>query len=327
MSLVIKLLAAALALGVVLSAIGAVLALREADRRTQALALQSRSFTASVGAVEYALHGDGPPVLVIHGAGGGFDQGLEIAQAFGGAGFGWITPSRFGYLASAMPKDASTAAQADAFAELLDHLGVEQAAVLAFSGGTPPALQFAQRHPERVSRLALLSAAPFTPYDAADEARPIPSWAYQAAFGSDVVYAAIARLAPGFVLAAFDARPDLIAAAPEDEAGFVDRLADSFMPASKRIDGVLNEAAAIAPEAEYDLAAISQPVLVIHARDDRINPFTTAERLAAGLPASELIALERGGHLLLTEHKRVRRQVGDFLAEDAAPAVRPTPSP
>lgn len=317
MGLFVKLLAIVLALVLAVSAIGVILALRDADRRTQALALQSLSFTSSMGAVEYAVEGEGPPVLVIHGAGGGFDQGLEIARAYGGGGFTWIAPSRFGYLRSALPDNASTAAQADAFAELLDHLGVEKTAVLAFSGGTPPALQFAERHRERVSSMVLLSSAPFTPYDAADEARPIPTWAYQAAFGNDVAYWAIARLAPGLVLNAFDARPEFVAAAPEDEAGFLDRLADSFMPASKRIDGVLNEAAAIAPQAAYDLTAITQPVLLIHARDDRINPFAIAQRLAARLPQSELIALERGGHLLLTHHAQIRLQISEFLAESA----------
>jgi 2-hydroxy-6-oxonona-2,4-dienedioate hydrolase len=317
MGLVVKLLAIVLALALAASAIGAMLALRDADRRMQALARQSLSFTASAGAVEYAVEGEGLPVLVIHGAGGGFDQGLEIAKAYGGKGYRWIAPSRFGYLRSALPDDASTAAQADAFAELLDHLGVEKTAVLAFSGGTPPALQFAERHPDRVSRLVLLSSAPFTPYDAAGEARPIPTWAYQAAFGNDVAYWVIARLAPDMVLNAFDARPELVAAAGEDEAGFLDRLVDSFMPASKRIDGVLNEAAAIAPDVVYDLTAIAQPVLLIHARDDRINTFATAERLAAGLPQSELIALDRGGHLLLTHHTQIRAHVNTFLAESA----------
>jgi pimeloyl-ACP methyl ester carboxylesterase len=315
MNLFVKLLAMLLALAVTASAIGATLALRDADRRAQALALQSLSFTASTGVVEYAVEAEGPPLLVIHGAGGGFDQGLEIARAYAGGGHTWIAPSRFGYLRSALPGDASTAAQADAFAELLDHLGVEKTAILAFSGGTPPALQFAERHPERVSRLVLLSSAPITPYDTADEVRPIPNWAYQAAFGNDVVYWLIARLAPGMVLNAFDARPELVAAAGEDEAGFLNRLVDSFMPASKRINGVLNEAAAIAPEAAYDLAAITQPVLLIHARDDRINTFATAERLAAGLPQSELTALDSGGHLLLTRHAQVRAQVSMFLAE------------
>ena len=34
------------------------------------------------GPIEFAEAGDGPAVLLIHGAGGGFDQGLDLGAAF-----------------------------------------------------------------------------------------------------------------------------------------------------------------------------------------------------------------------------------------------------
>jgi pimeloyl-ACP methyl ester carboxylesterase len=61
------------------------------------------------GSVEYTNWGEGAAVLVIHGAGGGYDQGVAIARAFGGEGFRWISPSRFGYLRTSLPADDSTA--------------------------------------------------------------------------------------------------------------------------------------------------------------------------------------------------------------------------
>jgi pimeloyl-ACP methyl ester carboxylesterase len=42
-------------------------------------------------------------VLVIHGSGGGFDQGGPIARASFGDGLRWIAPSRFGRLRSGVP--------------------------------------------------------------------------------------------------------------------------------------------------------------------------------------------------------------------------------
>jgi len=39
------------------------------------------------GAIEYAVKGAGPLVLVVHGAGGGFDQGLLLAQGLIAAGY------------------------------------------------------------------------------------------------------------------------------------------------------------------------------------------------------------------------------------------------
>lgn len=70
----------------------------------------------SVGLVENAVSGSGPPVLLIHGAGGGYDQGLFLAQSFPQCRA--IAPSRFGYLATPLPADASPAAQAGAHAAL-----------------------------------------------------------------------------------------------------------------------------------------------------------------------------------------------------------------
>lgn len=267
------------------------------------------------GPVEYVAWGEGPAVLVIHGAGGGFDQGRLIAEELGGEGFRWIAPSRFGYLGSPLPEDASTAAQADAFAELLDQLGLERVTVMGFSGGVPPALQLAARHPDRVSALMLLSSAPFTPFGAPTEERPIPDWLYQALFGSDAVYWSLTKVARGTLEQAFDARPELVAAAPEAEQGFPARVVDAFLPASDRIAGVRNEGAAIDPQAVYALETIRAPTLVVHARDDRINPFGVGETIAARVPGAELVVFERGGHLLLGHHAALRSRISDFAAQ------------
>src|SRR5215204_3835630 len=58
------------------------------------------------GPIEYAVVGNGPPVLVVHGAGGGFDQGLDIGAPLVEQGFRVIAMSRFGYLRTPLPDDA-----------------------------------------------------------------------------------------------------------------------------------------------------------------------------------------------------------------------------
>ena len=57
------------------------------------------------GPIEFAESGDGPAVLLIHGAGGGFDQGLDLGAAFLGDGYRVIAPSRFGYLGTPLPAE------------------------------------------------------------------------------------------------------------------------------------------------------------------------------------------------------------------------------
>jgi hypothetical protein len=50
----------------------------------------------SCGPIEYAVTGDGPPVLVVHGAGGGFDQGLDFGAPLAKLGLRIIAMSRSG---------------------------------------------------------------------------------------------------------------------------------------------------------------------------------------------------------------------------------------
>ena len=109
------------------------------------------------GDIEYTSGGSGPDVLVIHGAGGGYDQGELLVQAVLGDNFHWITPSRFGYLRSTFYSGATWDDQAHAYACLLDKLGLKKVAVIALSQGGPSALLFAVLYPERVSSLTLIS--------------------------------------------------------------------------------------------------------------------------------------------------------------------------
>ncbi|WP_051624690.1 alpha/beta fold hydrolase [Hyphomonas oceanitis] len=170
----IFLIAAALLLLAMLAIV--LLALAETRQRITALEAERSLAETRHGPIEYASWGKGPPVLVVHGAGGGFDQGRILAQAIGGDGYRWISVSRFGYLGSALPETPSTAAQAEAFADLLDTLGIGRVSILAMSGGVPPSLQFAAMYPERTDRMMLLSprSRPFRPKWRIARSRPGP---------------------------------------------------------------------------------------------------------------------------------------------------------
>jgi hypothetical protein len=66
------------------------------------------------GLIEYEEAGSGVPLLAIHGSGGGYDQDMAFAGSLAQQGIRVIAMSRFGYLRTPMPDDASAAAQADA---------------------------------------------------------------------------------------------------------------------------------------------------------------------------------------------------------------------
>ncbi len=86
--------------------------MRDMNRAYEHVRERGTVFASPQGDIEYTEGGAGVPVLVIHGSGGGYDQGELIAQAVLGDGFHWIAPSRFGYLRSALPASATFDEQA-----------------------------------------------------------------------------------------------------------------------------------------------------------------------------------------------------------------------
>jgi pimeloyl-ACP methyl ester carboxylesterase len=279
---------------------------RELNAIRQRIVSSSNLIQTRHGLIEYASWGEGTPALVLHGAGGGYDQGITIARTFGGPDFHWISPSRFGYLRSPLAADAGTAAQADAVADVLDAIGIERVPILAMSGGVPPALQFAARYPERAVALVLLSSAPHTPLTATDAKTPVPMWVYYALFSSDFPYWIMTKVARRQLEAIYDVTPALRANMTPQERVFVDEMIDNFEPASWRVAGLRNEGAAVDPSAVYELDRITAPSLVIHARDDGMNAFAFGVQTADRICNAEFLPLDRGGHLLLGHHAEVR---------------------
>lgn len=146
---------------------------RDMARATEQAARASQVVETPCGPIEFQQAGEGEPLLVIHGSGGGHDQGMAFARPLLRHGLRVIAVSRFGYLRTPGPADASPEAQADAHACLLDALGVGQAAVLGLSAGAPSALQTAIRHPKRVRTLVLVVPLLHKPADVADSAPPV----------------------------------------------------------------------------------------------------------------------------------------------------------
>ena len=101
----------------------AVVFIRDMNRAYERVREKGTVVSSAFGNIEFTEAGGGPAVLVIHGSGGGYDQGELIADAVLGDQFHAITPSRFGYLGSTFHEGATWDDQAHAYAYLLDHLG------------------------------------------------------------------------------------------------------------------------------------------------------------------------------------------------------------
>jgi pimeloyl-ACP methyl ester carboxylesterase len=273
----------------------------------------SRVIQTDCGPIEYATHGEGHPVLVVHGIFGGFDQGLVIARGNVGRGFHSIAPSRFGYLRTPLPDDASPAGQADAFACLLDALGIERAAIIGTSAGGTSAIQFALRHPDRCSALVLFSSnAP-----GETEASLPPEALAKLLFKSDYVFW-MATTYFGSNLRSMMGVPDGFELTPDFETD-VAEVMRTILPVNPRSDGALFDMFVSNPDINsgYPLEEIAVPVLIINAVDDPLTLFRNAQAAAERIPASRLIAIENGGHMMLGHEERIRSEIAAFLAEHA----------
>jgi pimeloyl-ACP methyl ester carboxylesterase len=273
-----------------------------------------RMADTAAGPIEYAVRGAGAPLLSIHGAGGGYDQGLANAADLVGGGFHVIAPSRFGYLRTPVPPDASPAAQAYAHAALLSELKIPKAVVVGVSAGARSALELALRHPHAVSALILIVPGTYAPTSPvaveASRGNQFVFWAVNA--GADLAWWAGEKLAPSVLIRFIGVPPQLVAAAPEAERQRVMSIVRSIQPLSLRFPGINIDSS---PDLrELPLEKIAAPTLIVSARDDLFNTLPAAEYAAARIPVAELVVYDTGGHLLVGHEQDVRDAVRAFLA-------------
>lgn len=294
---------------------GAALACRsyraDLDAARRRIASGSELAQTRCGVIEYAMVGEGPAVLLVHGAGGGFDQTLEAARELAARGLRVIAPSRFGYLRTPQPADATPQAQADAHACLLDALKIPRAAVIGVSAGAPSSMQFALRHPQRTSALVLLVPMAYAP----GGFRPRASgWFFEQALGSDLVFWLLARGAADRVMGT---PADVVARADGEEKARFRRYALQPLPVSERREGLLNDAAVVTHLRRYELELIRVPALVISARDDLWGTYQSALYTAQHIPGARFMGMPDGGHLWVGRHREVMGEIAAFLTTNA----------
>ena len=268
------------------------------------------------GPIEYAEAGNGPPVLVIHGAGGGFDQGLELAQPLIDAGFRVIAVSRFGYLRTPMPAVASPETQADAHACLLDALNIGRLAVIGGSAGAPSAMQLCLRHRERCSALVLLFPMAFAPDRAQAKPSALFSFVIKATLHSDFPFWAATKIARNTLMKTVLGTPvHDFRATPPDEQERALEVMRHILPVSQREKGIWTDATISPVLPRYDLEQIRVPTLLISAEDDLYGAYPSARYTAAHIPGARFVGYPTGGHLLLGHWKEASSEVVTFLRE------------
>ena len=314
---------------------------RDMRRERRRVSTGSQMAETPFGPIEYAIAGSGSPVLFVHGAGGGFDQGLWIGEPLVRRGLRVIAMSRFGYLRTPLPADASAEAQADAHAALLDALDVACAAVVGVSAGAPSAMQLALRHPDRVSALVLLVPGAYAPRP--EGAAPVrlarervpagTRFLMETMLQSDFLFWAATRLArPLVTRVILGTPPDVVEKADAAERTRVADFLTQILPISARRAGLINDAEIMTALPRYELERIGVPTLTISVEDDLYGTFDGARYTAEHVPGARFKGYPTGGHITVGHSEEIGAEIAEFLKGRASPesgiaAFLPSSSP
>jgi pimeloyl-ACP methyl ester carboxylesterase len=237
---------------------------------------------APVGDIQmyYTVYGEGDPVLLIHGGLGNADvwgfQVPELAKTHEVI----VADSRGHGRSTRSDKPFGYALMADDYLALLDHLGVDQTALVGWSDGGIIGLDIAIRHPERLSRLFAF-AANYTPEGVK------ASVADDRTFNAYIARAAedYARLSP----------------TPDQFDAFVEQISQMW---------------ATEPNYTQDqLRAITVPTVIFDGdHDEAIEPAHT-EEMAELIPGAELVIMKDASHFAMWQHPdEFNATVLEFLA-------------
>ncbi|TFF84652.1 alpha/beta hydrolase [Candidatus Thorarchaeota archaeon] len=302
-------------------------------KRSLLLELRRNSEIAntSCGEIEYALRGEGPVLVMLHGGPGGYDQGLLDADMWIREGFSLLSVSRPGYLRTPLSSGETLEEQADAIEALLDELGITKVAVLGASAGGPVALHFTLRHPERVSALVLVAAVSKKYEVRESQRKSVLGRIFLSETTADLgvwFYDILTRRWTSLSLKEmFKENVDL---EPEALNGYVKevmsipeqvtwykRFIRTTCPMSPRMAGLDNDLVQLEKVSFSNLGDIRCPTLVVQGTADTDVPFTNAEFSSSSIPNARLYKIEKAGHVVwLGEHvPQMNSEMVQFLRE------------
>ena len=261
---------------------------------------------ASGLATNYHDHGNGDPVVLLHGSGPGVTAWANWRLTIPPLSerFRVIAPdvTGFGYTQKTSDDRYDMERWLDHLTGFLDAIGLQKVSVVGNSFGGALALALAVRHPERVDRLVLMGAAGLD---------------FELTPGLDAVWGYEPSL---------ESMRSLISLFAYDQALVSDELAEMRYRASVR-PGVQESYARMFPPPRQDgirmlaqdeevIRNLGHETLIVHGREDLVIPLESSERLHRLIDRSQLHVFGRCGHWTQIEHgERFVRLVADFLAE------------
>ncbi|MHB9756218.1 alpha/beta fold hydrolase [Streptomyces sp. BYX5S] len=189
----------------------------------------------------------------------------------------------------------------DALGHLLDELGLDRVNMIAVSYGTAIAYRYAQRHAERVARLALVGSTPAVP----DDARAAIAQLSELLRAGDTE--TFARRAVELLVCT---EPACLTAHPHAAAEVLRRVLSAAGPADIPRYIAANDRLLRHPFGDPD-GIHGVRALCVSGEHDRLCPPEGARAVAASIPGAMLAVLRGSGHVV---HLERPRDFSDVLA-------------
>lgn len=262
--------------------------------------------------IAYAVHGSGPPLVVdscwlSHLQ---YDWQSPVWRHYLQEWGSYCTVVRFderGHgLSDRDVTDHSLESRLGDLEAVVDDAGLDRFALLAMAQGGPVAIAYTARHPERVSRLVFYGS-------------------YSGQQSKDPTEAEMNDTLDRLIRVGW-ARPDsafrrvftslMIPNATEEQHVWLDEL--------QRVATTAETAATsrrqrLAADSSALMSELRLPTLVMHSRGDRMNDFSEARGLAAGITGAVLVTLESDNHIVLEDEPAWQvfaTELRDFLAPE-----------
>lgn len=239
--------------------------------------------------IYYEVHGEGEPLLLIHGLAGRGDGFARQIPALSKQ-FRVITFDNRGVGETDQPEEPYSIPQmADDAAGLLEALGVESSHVFGVSMGGMIAQELVLRHPHRVRKLALGCT-----HSGIKHCEPSPQWVtdiFKSLPGKPRQQ--VVRECVPFNFSRYTQEHNQ----PLIEAELA-RMIDN----RQKLHAYNNQINAIYAFDAYDrLPQITAPALILTGAEDVLIPPANSRTLAARIPNARLIEFEQAGHLFFIE--------------------------
>jgi len=270
---------------------------KRAQERFAKYKAMANTADTSYGKMSYIDEGTGEVILICHGICGGYDQAYDTLAKVE-HNYRILAPSRFGYPGSDMPENATIEMQVETFKELLDQLGIDKTYVLGTSAGGTTAIKFALKYPERTKGLILYCSG----YPALEAPK------------KEITYAGPPAIMCNDFL--------MWLASPlfKPLMGMDPKTLNEILPMKPRKDGILFDAKVsntvmINAYKKYDLRNLERPVLIIHAKDDKMADFKKVEPWIGKIKDCTFVALDSGGHLMQGNDIKIDTALEQFIAK------------